>query len=53
MHAEDCGFVVTALGPNHGAHERELRRLLTGLPLRALQWVNIHHREMQLVTVTR
>jgi GxxExxY protein len=53
MHAEDCGFVVTALGPNHGAHERELRRLLASLPLRALQWVNIHHREMQLVTVTR
>ena len=53
LHAQDCGFVVTALGENLGPHERELRRLLTGLPLRALQWVNIHHRQMQLVTLTR
>ena len=53
LHAPDCGFIVTALGQGLGAHERELRRLLAGLPLRALQWVNIHHRQMQLVTLTR
>ena len=53
MHANDCGFIVTALGQHHAAHEKELRRLLASLPLRAWQWVNIFHQQMQLVTLTR
>lgn len=53
LHAQDCGFVVTALGQNLSAHEKELRRLLASLPLRALQWVNIHHQQMLLVTLTK
>ena len=53
LHADDCGFIVTTLGQNLVAHERELRRLLAALPLRAWQWVNIHHQQMQLVTLEK
>jgi len=53
LYDEGCGFVVTALGQNLAAHERELRRLLSNLPLRAWQWVNIHHQQMQLLTLTK
>ncbi len=53
LHAPDCAFVVTALGQHVAAHEKELRRLLAALPLRALQWVNIFHQQMDLVTLKR
>ena len=53
LHADDCGFVVTALGQHLATHEKELRRLLASLPLRAWQWVNVFHQEMQLVTIAK
>ena len=51
--AADCAFAVTALGQHAAAHEKELRRLLAALPLRALQWVNVFHQQMDLVTLTK
>lgn len=49
-HGEDVGFVVTS----HAAtvtHERHLRSLLSLLPLHAWQWINIHNRSMQMITL--
>jgi GxxExxY protein len=53
LHAEDVGFVVTALAVGVAAHEDQLRRLLEALPIRAWQWINVHHAEMSLVTLVK
>ena len=53
LHANDVGFVVTAMHEDTTAHEKQLRALLDVLPIRGWQWINIHHSEMRFVTVTR
>lgn len=53
LHAEDVAFVVTSIGGDANAHERQLHQMLKVLPLRGWQWMNICRTEMHLVTVTR
>lgn len=50
--AHDVAFEVTAL-ERMDAYERQLRRLLDVLPIRAWQWINIHHANMTLVTLRK
>ncbi len=52
LHADEMAFMVTALGEGTAAHETQLVRLLKVRPLRGWQWINIHHTEMRLVTIT-
>lgn len=52
-HAAEAGFVVTAFTGEAVAHESQLRRLLQCLPLRGLQWINLNHSELQLVTLSK
>lgn len=52
-HAEGVGFTLTAFSAAADAHESQLRRLLRCLPLRGLQWLNLNHAELQLVTLAR
>lgn len=51
LHADGIAFMVTSLADDISAHERQPRRLLELLPIRAWQWINIHHTEMRLVTL--
>ncbi len=51
-HTADVGFVVTAFSEGVSAYEVQLRRLLDCLPLRGLQWINLNHAELQLITLT-
>lgn len=51
-HAARVGFVVTAfVGQTAAAHESQLRRLLRCLPLDGLQWMNLDHSLLHLVTL--
>ncbi|HEY5909363.1 MAG TPA: GxxExxY protein [Verrucomicrobiae bacterium] len=51
-HALDVGFLVTALTHDSSAHESQLVRLLHCLPLRGLQWFNLNHTRLELVTLS-
>jgi GxxExxY protein len=51
-HAERVGFVVTALTREIEAYEAHLRRLLRCLPLHGIQWLNLDHTELQLITLS-
>lgn len=53
MHTDDVAFLVTSFGNGLTSYENELRRLLDLLPIRAWQWMNIHHAEMRFVTLTK
>jgi GxxExxY protein len=51
---DSIAFRVTALAPAaRDGYEAHLRRFLALTPLAALHWLNLHHRELQLVTITR
>jgi GxxExxY protein len=51
---DSIAFRVTALAPEtRNAYEAQLHRFLALTPLTALHWLNLHHHEVQLVTVTR
>lgn len=50
-HAADVGFAVSAFSEAAPAHESQLRRVMHCLPLRGLQWINLNHAELQLVTL--
>lgn len=52
-HAVDVGFVVTALSKEAVAYEAQLQRLLRCLPLEGIQWLNLKHAELQLVTLRK
>ena len=51
MHSDRIGFLVTSLSDDVSFHEKHLRSLLSVLPLRAWQWINIHHATMRMVTL--
>jgi GxxExxY protein len=53
MHARDCAFVVTGVGDRLHQQESHLRRLLKTLPIRAWQWINVFHQQMQLITLIK
>lgn len=47
-------FRITALAPDaREGYETHLRRLLALSPFTSLHWVNLHHHEVKLVTITR
>src|SRR6185503_17517760 len=51
-HADGVGFVVSALTREAAAYEAHLQRLLHCLPLRGIQWLNLNHAELQLITLS-
>jgi len=51
-HSLNVGFVLTAISGTTVAYESQLRRLLHCLPLHGLQWINLNHAELQLVTLS-
>lgn len=52
--ADNIAFRVTALPPDaHEGYESQLRRFLALTPLAPLHWVNLHHHETQLVTISK
>ena len=46
-------FRLTALTDGISAQEPHLRRLLALTDLKAMQWINLNHAEIQFVTLTR
>ena len=53
VHANGVAFRLTALTDGISAQESHLRRLLALTDLRAMQWINLNHAEIQFVTLTR
>ena len=52
--ADPIAFRVTALATEaRNGYEAQIRRFLALTPLTALHWINLHHHEAQLVTITR
>lgn len=52
LHAQDVAFVVTSIPNDTTIHEMHLRSLLSALPLQGLQWINVHHNTMRMMTLT-
>ncbi len=52
VHAPGTVFRVTAVNDHIGATEDHLRRLLALTELQALQWINLCHADVRLVTLT-
>ncbi len=50
-HHEDIAFIVTAMTHDTGAYQSHLSRLLSLSSLRAFQWLNLNHTNLQLTTV--
>ena len=53
VHASGVAFRITALTEGTQAQESNLRRLLALTELKAIQWVNLNHSEVQFVTLLR
>lgn len=51
MIAENVAFCVTAFSGPLTDHQSHLTRLLSCLPLRGLQWINLNHSEINLTTL--
>jgi GxxExxY protein len=50
---DSIAFRVTALAPDaREGYETHLRRFLALTPLTGLHWINLHHHEVRLVTIT-
>jgi GxxExxY protein len=49
----DTAFRFTALTEQQGAFASHLRRLLALTDLRGIQWVNLNHHDIELITITR
>jgi len=51
---DSVGIRLTALSPDTSeGYETQLHRFLALTPLAALHWVNLHHHDLQLVTIAR
>jgi len=55
VHSDDCAFVVTCVrsGAPTSNYQMQLGSLLATLPIRAIQWINIHHSDVTFVTVQK
>lgn len=55
MHSDNCAFVVTSMksGAPASSYHRQLKSLLSTLPIQAIQWINIHHSELTFTTVKK
>jgi len=54
IHSNNCAFVVTSVrsGAPASNYLRQLKSLRSTLPIRAIQWINIHHSDITFVTVS-
>lgn len=50
-HTEDVGFIITAMTHESDAYEQHLRRLLRFTSLRGMQWINLNHAHVELVSL--
>jgi GxxExxY protein len=53
LHAEDVGFSVTASLHHPRSVEEHQRRFLNHTSLRAIQWINLHHHNIELRTLQK
>ncbi len=53
MHAREAAFRVTAVARQTSEMESQLRRLVALTELRGLQWINLNHSDVELITLTR
>ena len=53
VHANGVAFRLTALSEGLTAQRTHLQRLLALTDLRAMQWINLNHAEIQFVTLMR
>jgi GxxExxY protein len=51
LYQPECAFLVTTMPTASRDYERSLHRLLKALPVRGIQWINIHHTHLRIVTV--
>lgn len=51
--SSEVAFRLTALTDNRDRAEDHLRRFLALTPLRALQWINFHHAQIELMTLLK
>ncbi len=51
MHSPSAAFILTATTEHQARVESHLRRFLTHAPLRALQWINFNHFQIELSTL--
>ena len=52
LHGPDVAFRLTAYTQDKAANENHLRRLLALTNLKALQWINLNHSQIELTTLT-
>lgn len=53
LHAADLSFCVTAHTDHLDRAESQLRRFLALTPLHAIQWLNLNHAEISLITLIK
>jgi GxxExxY protein len=51
MHSPEHFFVVTAMSHETGPYRQQLKRLLRLTDLSGLQWINLNHHDIELVTI--
>jgi len=51
--ADDTAFAITALTSDQSAMQEHLLRLLSHTKLACVQWINMHHHDIEFRTVTR
>ena len=53
LHRDDCAFLVTGFKPGQGLqnYRQQLQLLVGTLPVRAVQWINVHHLDVSFITV--
>jgi GxxExxY protein len=52
LHSDECAFVVSTVGTKLSTYVAHLHSLLSSLPIRGLQLINIHHCNVQFITVS-
>jgi GxxExxY protein len=50
-HADQIAFLVTAMTQDHHDYEQHLLRLIRFTCLQAVQWINLNHADVELVTL--
>ena len=50
-HTDLLGFLVTAMTREHHDYEEHLLRLLRCTSLQGIQWINLNHANIELVTL--
>ncbi len=54
LHGDQCAFLVTSLDIKSATHfTRHLQPLCDSSPILGIQWINIHQRHVQLITIAK